>query len=136
MIAEATASRRERIPAIDDRAPPRRCMRPRMQVIVAVERPQWARAHHDSDWHLTLRTEQSELDEILDVENPGGTLAVDDDDAVDLELLEQLHRVVQQAVLAGRHGVLRVADLAERLVEDRTAVALQSAAQISVSEDA
>src|SRR5690606_15543098 len=85
---------------------------------------------------LALRTEQPELDEILDVENPDGTLAVDDDDAVDLELLEELHRLVQKAFLAERHRVLRVADLAERLVENRAAVALQPAAQVPVGEDA
>src|SRR5690606_26414144 len=59
---------------------------------------------------LALRTEQTEAHEILDIENAGGPLAVDDDDAVDLEFLEELDRFVQHGFFADRDRILREAD--------------------------
>src|SRR5690606_8500615 len=85
---------------------------------------------------LALRTEQTEAHEILDIENAGGPLAVDDDDAVDLEFLEELDRFVQHGFFADRDRILREADLAERLIQDRAAVLLQPAPQVAVGEDA
>src|SRR5688572_26127888 len=83
-----------------------------------------------------LLAEQSELDQILHVEHADGTSAVDDDDAVHLSLLEQLHRVVQQALAVERVRRLREADRAQRLVENGAAVRLQLAPQVAVREDA
>src|SRR5688572_3842810 len=68
-----------------------------------------------------LLAEQSELDEVLHVEHADGARAVDDDDAVDLCLLEQLHGLVQQALAVEHVRRLRETDGAQRLVENAAA---------------
>src|SRR5262245_28330686 len=83
-----------------------------------------------------LLAEQSELDQILHVEHADGASAIDDDDAIDLGLLEQLHRIVQQALAIERVRRLREANRAERLVENGAPVRLQLAPQVAVGEDA
>src|SRR5215831_16331661 len=83
-----------------------------------------------------LLAEQSELDEILDVEHADGLLAVDDDDAVERLALEHLHGVVEQRVGLDRDRRRREADVRELLVEDRAAARLELPAQVAVGEDA
>src|SRR5690606_19938377 len=78
----------------------------------------------------SLGAEQAQFHDVLNIQDTGRPIAVHDHDAVDLKLLQQLDGLVEQTLLADRHGALRESDLLERLVENLAAVLLKAPAQV------